>query len=558
MKKNLFYVCAISAFVLGGLSSCVDNNETPDSGNGTGSKAEAYAAINVTIPNGGSTRGLEDGDGYETGSADEYKVNNVTLYFFNKFELDGDGNATATATNEGNATCVQQTTINSFPQVSEDAGKNIVYTSVVTKLAVGVYRVYAVVNGTISGVTTTTTEAAFKASLNSITAAIGSTVPASGLLMASRTVTGINTSAPCVEAEIKAENNANNPAPIIFAVERIVGKVEIKESTAASYTLTTTDGNDVDYAKVSVDEFTVINQSKDFNYFRQTGKFAVGTKTLETDGRGFSDLAASDASFDNYILDPKTMTKSDITAENATKLAALFNNPLNSTYTYAAVPTISAEPTEPNFAKVYTYENVLFKDQQFEGYSTGVIYKASVTPLNLTYMDGADVKTTDVEAEITAKKGANFFFHSGRFYTTIAALNKSGIDIVVNGASLTDLQLAAAITSPTTANPSLATIKAAFADLNLKYLQGGKCYYKYWIKHHGTGTPEAVNKMQPMEFSVVRNNLYRIQVQGIKAIGEDSDNENNPEDPDKKNEVYLMVTMSVKPWVLRDTQIILQ
>lgn len=46
--------------------------------------------------------------------------------------------------------------------------------------------------------------------------------------------------------------------------------------------------------------------------------------------------------------------------------------------------------------------------------------------------------------------------------------------------------------------------------------QGGNCYYTYWIKHAEDGNDTTVS---PMEYAIVRNNIYQINVTGINDIG---------------------------------------
>ena len=65
--------------------------------------------------------------------------------------------------------------------------------------------------------------------------------------------------------------------------------------------------------------------------------------------------------------------------------------------------------------------------------------------------------------------------------------------------------------------------------------------------------------MGPMEFAVVRNNVYKLCVDKIAKFGHpnpddvdpiDPDPE-NPEDPDESINYYFTVTVKVLPWVVR-------
>ena len=82
---------------------------------------------------------------------------------------------------------------------------------------------------------------------------------------------------------------------------------------------------------------------------------------------------------------------------------------------------------------------------------------------------------------------------------------------------------------------------------------GYYCYYYYWNRHNDNGRNGI---MGPMEFCVVRNNVYKIAVTNIKSIGHPRITENDPNPPtpdtdDEIDDVYLTVQVEVLPWVVR-------
>lgn len=82
---------------------------------------------------------------------------------------------------------------------------------------------------------------------------------------------------------------------------------------------------------------------------------------------------------------------------------------------------------------------------------------------------------------------------------------------------------------------------------------GYYCYYFYWNRHNDNGKP---GEMGPMEFGVVRNNVYKLAVTDINRLGHPRISENDPDpidpdDPDEKDDVYLTVSVEVLPWVVR-------
>lgn len=82
---------------------------------------------------------------------------------------------------------------------------------------------------------------------------------------------------------------------------------------------------------------------------------------------------------------------------------------------------------------------------------------------------------------------------------------------------------------------------------------GYYCYYFYWNRHNDNGNNGI---MGPMEFDVVRNNVYKLAVTGIRKLGHPRVTENDPdpvdpENPDEDGDVYLSVSVKVLPWVVR-------
>lgn len=87
---------------------------------------------------------------------------------------------------------------------------------------------------------------------------------------------------------------------------------------------------------------------------------------------------------------------------------------------------------------------------------------------------------------------------------------------------------------------------------------GYYCYYYYWNRHN-----DNLNNgvMGPMEFAVVRNNVYKLAVTGIHAVGHPRISENDPDKPtpdtpDEDTKLYLTVQCRVLPWVVRVNNIV--
>lgn len=84
-------------------------------------------------------------------------------------------------------------------------------------------------------------------------------------------------------------------------------------------------------------------------------------------------------------------------------------------------------------------------------------------------------------------------------------------------------------------------------------------YYYYWNRHNDN---DDKHEMGPMEFGVVRNNVYKLQVESIDQYGHPVDpvdptnpdpTDPDPVEPDKpdEKEAYFKVSVEVLPWVVR-------
>lgn len=82
---------------------------------------------------------------------------------------------------------------------------------------------------------------------------------------------------------------------------------------------------------------------------------------------------------------------------------------------------------------------------------------------------------------------------------------------------------------------------------------GYYCNYFYYNRHNDNNMPGV---MGPMEFGVVRNNVYKLAVTKISGLGHPRIPENDPDkpkpdDPDESDDIYFTVTCRTLPWVVR-------
>lgn len=81
----------------------------------------------------------------------------------------------------------------------------------------------------------------------------------------------------------------------------------------------------------------------------------------------------------------------------------------------------------------------------------------------------------------------------------------------------------------------------------VKIYPGGVCYYPYLILHGGNGQRPTT----PMEFGIVRNNIYDMTVSDISGLGYSEVDVTDPKEPDIDEKLKIQVKLYVKNWVVR-------
>ena len=296
-------------------------------------------------------------------------------------------------------------------------------------------------------------------------------------------------------------------------------------------------------ATITLTEAALINQSKAFYMFRRVS--ADGTNTGWVQGGLESminyvvdtDYAAKaggyaegiDANFDYHMNAPegwvwKSIARADLGEADSWKGKDDGKSDVESTHSLNDYYIWQ-------YAKENTIPNV---DAQDHGISTGVVFKGEITGTAVTAADGETIYVFENVlygkwADVVAASKAN-----DAPATLVAAVNKI-----------------TAKDAPTTADYAAAGF-TGYKPENGKYY----AYYYYWNRHNDNGNNTV---MGPMEFAVVRNNVYKLCVDKIAKFGHpnpddvdpiDPDPE-NPEDPDESINYYFTVTVKVLPWVVR-------
>ena len=73
----------------------------------------------------------------------------------------------------------------------------------------------------------------------------------------------------------------------------------------------------------------------------------------------------------------------------------------------------------------------------------------------------------------------------------------------------------------------------------------GRCYYVYWIRH---ADDYDINAISPMEYAIVRNNIYQLKINSISGLG-------TPEPDSNVKEVEFDIHVWVKPWTKVEVEV---
>lgn len=370
-----------------------------------------------------------------------------------------------------------------------------------------------------------------------------------------------------------SSNSADEPAMAEIGVERLAARVDYQKEV--SYTCAE---QAVFPGTVEIEGAVLVNNMTAGSYlFKRTADDTTGTN-LRYLGR---ETATADGVATNYVIDPWTASKTPDMGALPGELYGLRLDTFATSAEWAAVIGLGTPVTDvegKEWLRIgYTLENTADRTAEPRDYATGVVFRARFTP-----------------AEVTGSytEGHTFFRWNGALYATCrdimeaywSAGSVDGAERDVNActtwddlrAVAHDLQagdptgyvswLRACVdghgnggnllgdASPYTWTSYMRTVCGYYIDEqgNVQIDVGGKntrellarhnvqtyrdatCYYTYWIRHGGSESSEAT-----MKHAVVRNNIYKLSVDGVYDLGDDL-----------PGETPLVVTVYVNNWTL--------
>lgn len=254
----------------------------------------------------------------------------------------------------------------------------------------------------------------------------------------------------------------NNPTVVSANVERLAARVDCHWDTEYSA------GND----KVVITQAMLVNKYTG-------GTYAFKRVTNSTTDFTFDYLGAENVEGNlaaNYVIDPKTLNvpQTDI-ANSYDHYFSRYS--WSATDDWKSLPTtVTSTHNDVTYSLLdYTTENVVkaeYSENTCATYCTGIVFKAKYKPAGISTTDGT------------------FYRYNGTCYASLTDIKN-----VIGNQSISDYNL---------------------SQFGITKYQDGICYYTYWIKHAEDGNDTTVS---PMEYAIVRNNIYQINVTGINDIG---------------------------------------
>lgn len=509
----------------------------------------------------GDPTGGEDGDGREPGQDYENEVTTVTA-----FVMAGDAGINAPGTTPIEAV-IQFYSLTQQDDASAPYSRAYRTETLPVAIPDGTYSVLAVANG---GDMAWATNAA-----NLTLADVRNHIYKGAAWQESADGYGQFVMASADDAKLTlSSNSADEPAMAEIGVERLAARVDYQKQV--SYTCAE---QAVFPGTVEIEGAVLVNNMTAGSYlFKRTADDTTGTN-LRYLGRE----TAPDGVATNYVIDPWTARK---TPNMGGLPAYLYGLRLGSYATSAdwmevireGTPVTDVEGKE--WLRIgYTLENTADRTAEPRDYATGVVFRARFTPAEGT-----------VKGSYTADH--TFFRWNGALYATCRDIMKaywgagrvdraesdvkacttwddlravandlqagdptgyvSWLRSCVDGHSKDGDLLGDA--SPYTWTSYMRTVcgytvdadgvvqidgnnkntRELLARHNVQTYRDARCYYTYWIRHGGSESSDAT-----MKHAIVRNNIYKLSVDGVYDLGDDL-----------PGEMPLVVTVYVNNWTL--------
>lgn len=550
------------------LTACGESDDLQAGQPSTGA-GKQYVSLTFTMPaeeggsRAGNPTGGENGDGHEMGQDYENTISTAVAFFFQNNRAGVNGNVN---------TPVRYEYFDDFQEYTEEDGNGIdrVYkTAPIPTDLYGEYNVLVVANpGSDNWWTTATTLGAVRDKV--ITQAwTGSNGKYTNFLMSS--------AKDAVIEITEANNTVSTAANTTVDVERMAARVDYKKD--ASYTC-----EDPNYTGATVE----IEGAVLVNNLTLPGSYAMKRVSTATTGGtinylGDETLGAGGLP-DNWVLDPTTNNKATAT------FGVSWQDGNASDPNWWSGKATTGKPITKNNEQWnilgYTLENITAPNETKHDYNTAVVFKAKFHPATgsvTNYKDGAtffelgnklyasmedmmeDFSQRSISDMNTAINACANWEDVKAFVNTLRDDDPCGYKLWLKGqieaaANWTD-EVKESLTwasymltecgySATLANKEYSVTTDqngkvtadVLAEYGARTYEDATCYYTWWIRH-ANDRSEDTNGV--MEYAIVRNNIYELDVTKIYSLGGYIPNE---------EEHGFIVTVYVKDWTLLEPE----
>ncbi len=585
MRKHIIYHTT-NAFMLMAaatiLSACdLMHEDIQDDSGGQASKTSYISLTFSTATSGNGTRsnptGGEGGDGKEAGQSYENEINNATAFLF-QAEKNG-----INASGETEVTKVY------FEQLPINSGNVHGTGAVETTLEAGTYNILAATNlgdidldankdgkQTLAEVRDYIQKSAWSEEQKDNTTSYKDFVMSSE---ANATIT------------INANNDKDNPAETRINVERMAARIDYKTEGEL-----TCEDPQYENAKVKITGACIVNNLTAGSYLMKRVADDVQGTNLSYLGEEVYD--ATNKKY-NYVIDPWTASKTTeniasgftiggTSGKGAKDLFGIYWGDTNATNPnwWASNATAGTELiiNDETWNRIgYTLENTTAASESSHNYNTTVVFKAKFLPVGISkYKEGStffasgnhlfasmedmmsyfyvdnfanfdtniekcetwnDVKTFATKLLDNDPSGYKTFLESeakdktdNEKPTNLDALKWSNYMSSVCGYSA---ELSEG-TYTITLDQNKKVTAQELAKYNTRTYKDATCYYTWWVRHANDGKNETNGIM---EFAIVRNNIYKLNVKSVYSIGGYIPGDEN-----------IVVDVYVKDWTLLDKE----
>jgi hypothetical protein len=497
-SSRIIYALLLAGAVMSGCSQRedIDDAVAKQDPNSAEETASVVFKLETNASTLSATRAVEYGDGEDVGTPEEYQVNNAVVYFFQ-------------VPSKHFAKRVELKNL----KYLRTSNNIVTYESERVSVSPGTYDIFVFANTDPDpkGVFNTQNEEEFLENIDSETYYRGLIENISnGIVMTNRANDNTN-------VVLTNNRQTNEDNVVVVTLERVLARIDVAKDREI---FEMTDNLNRKYASVTLEGYHIVNLPTKYYYYRHTA--VLSSLDDKPDSWQLSKNFGNVNEVNGYVIDPyffkKTVSATGFT--NADKYYVNYFGDYSNPYSVQWTTL----PTKPQYKKAYSLENCMLAPAQKNGYSTGIIFKAKVEPYNNVYHLGANGLELITDQN---RYPETLYYYNYKFYDSAEAL-ASEIGVNTN---------------------SLEFYKTKKYE---KDSDGYHCYYTYWIRHEDNGRP---TEMGVMEFAIVRNNLYKITVTNVEDLGPQTP----PSDPDTpdEGETYLKLVINVKPWIIRNLDIVL-